>query len=280
MRLGGCLAKQYSDVESWLRDVKAIGYKAVTFPLPPGSDRSEIGEYVAAMKENDISNAEVGAWSNPLSNDAEERLAAMRKNVAALELAEETGARCCVNIAGSRGTVWDGPHPLNISEETFGMIVKNTREIIDAVKPVKTKYTLETMPWIFPDGPESYLRLMDAMERDAFGVHMDICNTVNSPERYFKITEFIDKNFDLLGGKALSIHLKDIRLSQKLTVHLDEALPGEGNMDFARIFKRAAGLAPDTTLIIEHLHSNEDYAKAYAHLRGVIKSAGLEEYLV
>lgn len=273
------MANQYKSADEWIGDVKAIGYKAVTFPLSPGAASSEIGEYLAAMRENDVVNAEVGAWSNPLCEDAAERREVIRANVAALELAEETGARCCVNIAGSRGTVWDGPHRLNMSDETFKMIVANTREIIDAVKPVKTKYSLETMPWIFPDGPESYLRLADAIEREEFGIHLDICNTVNSIDRYFNISEFIDRNFDLLGDKTLSIHLKDIKLSDKLTVHLDEVLPGRGAMDFAKIFKRASALAPDVTLIIEHLHSNEDYAAAFKYLRSVVSSNGLDAFL-
>ena len=279
MRLGGCLAGEFKSVEDWLRAVQDIGYKAVTFPLPPGADRYAIHEYVEAMRENDISNAEVGAWSNPLSPDKAVREAAMRQNIAALELAEETGARCCVNIAGSLGDNWDGPDKMNLAPETFDIIVKNTRAIIDAVKPVKTKYTLETMPWIFPDSPESYQSLLEAIDREAFGVHLDISNTINCPERYFGITKFIDRSFDILGGKIISIHLKDIKLSSKMTVHLDEVQPGEGDMDFARIFKRAAGLDRGVTMIIEHLGSNVDYAKAYNYLRGIITEAGLDSYL-
>lgn len=280
MRLGGCLAGNYKNLDDWLRTVKDIGYKAVVFPLPPGSDRSEVNEYVAAMRENDILNAEVGAWSNLLSHDPLEREAAVRKNISALELAEETGARCCVNIAGSMSDAWDGPSRNNLTRETFDMIVRNTKMIIDAVKPEKTKYTLETMPWIFPDSPEGYLRLYEAIDRKEFGVHLDICNMINSPKRFFWITEYINHSFGLLGNMTRSIHLKDIRLSQKMTVHIEEVQPGEGEMDFARLFTHAAKLERDVTLIIEHLQSNEDYAKAYAFFRKVIAGAGLEACLV
>ena len=281
MRLGGCLAGGgYRDVDEWLQAILKIGYRATTFPLAPGTDRAEINEYVAAMRENDITNAEVGAWSNPLSPVAEEREAAMRKNIAALELAEETGARCCVNTAGSRSTVWDGPQKYNLTEETFEMIVKNTQAIIDAVKPKNTKYTLETMPWIFPDSPENYKRLVEAIDRKTFGVHLDICNMINCPERYFGISTFIDHSFDLLGGMTVSIHLKDVALLRKMTVHIDEVLPGEGDMDFKRVFGRTAKLDHEITMIIEHLSNNDEYAKAYNYLRGVITDARLDKYLV
>jgi len=267
-------------VDEWLRLVKGIGYRAVTFPLQPGADRAEIKEYVAAMKENGIANAEVGAWSNPLSHDEAERDAAMRKNITALELAEETGARCCVNIAGSRGPAWDGPSNLNLTQETFDMTVKNTQAIIDAVKPVNTKYSLETMPWICPDSPESYLRLIGAIDRKAFGVHLDLCNMINCPARYFGITEFVDHSFDLLGDEIISIHMKDIKMSRKMTLHLDEVQPGEGDMDFVKLFTRAAQLDGEVTLIIEHLQNNELYDKAFKHLKGIVESAGLGAKLI
>jgi sugar phosphate isomerase/epimerase len=279
MRLGGCLAGGFKNVDEWLRAVLDIGYKAVTFPLPPEADRAEVREYADAMRENDITNAEVGAWSNPLSPDAAEREAAMRKNIAALELAEETGSLCCVNIAGSLSSAWDGPQMFNLKQETFDRIVKNTQTIIDAVKPVKTKYSLETMPWIFPDSPENYLRLIKAIDREAFGVHLDICNMINCPERYFGITGYVGHSFDLLGDAIISIHLKDVKLSRKMTVHIDEVQPGEGDMDFITLFKRAAKLDAGVTMIIEHLSSNEDYAKAFRYLRSVIASAGLDAYL-
>jgi len=280
MRLGGCLAGGYRNVDEWLRIVRKIGYKAVVFPLSPDADRSEIKEYVSAMAENDIVNAEVGAWSNLLSHNNTERETAMRHNIAALELAEETGARCCVNIAGSRSDSWDGPSKNNLTRETFDMIVRNTKMIIDAVKPEKTKYTIETMPWVFPDSPEGYLRLYEAIDRREFGIHLDICNMINSPKRYFWISEYINHSFGLLGNMTRSIHLKDIKLSRKMTVHIDEVQPGEGEMDFERIFSHASKLDRDVTMIIEHLGGNEDYARAYQYLHGVIIGAGLGDSLV
>jgi len=275
MLLGGCLAGGFRNADEWLRIVKDIGYKAVTFPLQPEADRAEALEYAAAMRENGIVCAEVGAWSNPLSRDAAERGAAMRKNVAALELAEEIGARCCVNIAGSLSAAWDGPHKDNLTPETFNMIVKNTQAIIDAVKPVKTKYTLETMPWAYPDSAESYRDLIAAIGRAAFGVHLDICNMVNGIGRYFNNAQLIDRCFDLLGDTIVSVHLKDVKLSQKMTVHIDEVQPGEGDIDLSRIFVRCADLDPGLTLIIEHLKSNEDYASAFSFFMSIIKNSGL-----
>ena len=103
--------------------------------------------------------AEVGCWSNPISPDEPTRRAALELCKARLELADRVGARCCVNLAGSRGETWDGPHPDNLSPATFALVVDTVREIIDAVQPRRTFYTLEPMPWSFPDSPDSYLEL-------------------------------------------------------------------------------------------------------------------------
>ena len=45
------------------------------------------------------------------------------------------------------------------------MIVETTRQIIDAVKPTRTYYTLETMPWAYPDSARSYAQLLEAIDR-------------------------------------------------------------------------------------------------------------------
>ena len=89
-----------------------------------------------------------------------------------LEIANRVGAKCCVNIAGSRGDKWDGPHQDNMTEDTFTLIVDTVRTIIDSVKPKRTFYTLEPMPWIHPYDPDSYLRLIKAIDRPEFGVHL------------------------------------------------------------------------------------------------------------
>jgi len=106
--------------------------------------------YVKAAQDANLIIGEVGAWSNPISKNEKEREEAFQKNIEGLALADEVGANCCVNIAGSRGDSWAGPHRDNLSEKTFDLIVETVRKIIDEVQPRRTFYTLETMPFTFP----------------------------------------------------------------------------------------------------------------------------------
>jgi sugar phosphate isomerase/epimerase len=242
----------------------------------PDADARTIRAYELVAVEADIVIAEVGAWSNPLSPDPEQRRAAMEKNVAALALADEIGARCCVNISGSRGQVWDGPHPDNLTPETFEMIVEVVREIVDAVQPKRAFYTLETMPWMYPDSADSYLDLIKAIDRRQVAVHLDPVNIVCSPQRYYGNAALLRECFAKLGPWIVSCHAKDIRLSDQLTVHLDEVGPGEGELDYVVYLSELDKLAdPDVPLILEHMHTAQEYQAGAAFVRGVAQQVGV-----
>ena len=275
MRLGGPVSG-YSDPDSWIRAIQAKGYRAASCPVQADADGDVIGDYRRAAAEANIVIAEVGAWSNPLGPDGSDRAAAMDKCKAGLQLAEEIGARCCVNISGSRGTRWDGPDAANLTQETFDRIVATVREIIDAVKPTRTCYALEPMPWMYPDSPDSYVSLIEAIDRVGFGVHLDPVNMVNCPARYFGNAELLRACFDKLGPHIRSCHAKDIILRDNLTVHLDEGRPGSGAMDYGVYLEELSKLDPDTPLILEHLDSEEEYTQGAEFIRSVAAEVGCE----
>jgi sugar phosphate isomerase/epimerase len=278
MRLGGPISVEAYTPARWIAALQTKGYTAAYCPVTSDADRATVQAYAKAAEEADIIIAEVGAWSNPLSDDAQTRQEALTKCQAQLALADEIGARCCVNIAGSRGEIWDGPHPDNLTRETFDMIVEVVRTIIDAVKPKRTYYTLEPMPWIYPDSADSYLRLIEAIDRSQFGVHVDPVNVVCSPQRYFKNGDLIRTWLTKLGPYIRSCHAKDILLSPKLTVHLDEVRPGLGALDYGVYLQELNQLDPDTPLMLEHLKLDSDYDLAREYVQGVAAELGLTFY--
>ncbi|MCU0521654.1 MAG: sugar phosphate isomerase/epimerase [Anaerolineae bacterium] len=275
MRLGGSIFTEHLTPERWVATLRASGYSAAYCPVGAEADRATIEAYAQAASDADIAIAEVGAWSNPMSADPAEAQAAMEKCQTQLALADEIGARCCVNISGSRGQPWDGPHPDNLTSETFAMVVEITRAIIDAVKPRRTFYTLEPMPWMFPDTANSYLALLKAVDRDAFGAHIDMVNVINSPHAYFGNSDLIGEWFAKLGPHIRSCHAKDTLLSTKLTTHLDEVRPGRGNLDYRRLLRELDKLDRDTPLMIEHLSKEEDFRLSAEYIRGVASEIGL-----
>jgi sugar phosphate isomerase/epimerase len=267
MRLGGPIFAKNLDPIEWATTVRAQGYSAANCPVNEDADDATVRAYRRAAEAADVVIAEVGAWSNPISPDPQERREALALCQARLDLADRIGARCCVNIAGSRSALWSGPHPDNLAEETFDLIVETVREILDAVRPVRTTYALETMPWVYPDSADSYLRLIEAIDRPTLAVHLDPVNLIHSPRRYFENAALLRECFQKLVPRIVSCHAKDITLSNELTVHLDEARPGLGGLDYGVYLCELSNLSDDTPLMLEHLPDEREYRLAAQHIR-------------
>ncbi len=277
MRLGGPIFADWDDAASWAVAVREAGFSAAVCPLQPDADNDTVRAFAEAAAAADIAIAEVPAFGcNPISGDRQERAEAIRTCISRLELAERIGARCCVNVAGSRGPAWAGAHPDNLTEKTFDMTVASVREIIDAVRPTRTYYTLETMPWIFPHTPDSYLELIRAVDREAFAVHLDPVNLVTSPEVAYNTGVLIRECLEKLGPRIRSCHGKDIQLRDRLTVHLDEVRPGTGLLDYQTFLRGLDALEDDVPLILEHLPDEDEYARAADYIRHVAAEAGVE----
>ncbi|HVW85271.1 MAG TPA: TIM barrel protein, partial [Bryobacteraceae bacterium] len=193
-----------------------------------------------------------------------------------LALAEAVGARCCVDIAGSYNPdYWYGAHPKNLSKEFLDATVENCRKVIDAVRPKQTVFTIEMMPWSIPNGPDSYLELIRAVDRKGFGVHMDVCNAVNSPERFYQNGALIDDLFRKLGRWIASCHAKDLAWIPEYNVHFQEVVPGRGVMDYTTYLQNVAMLPVDAPLMLEHLKTSAEYDEGRAWIRKTAMQAGV-----
>jgi sugar phosphate isomerase/epimerase len=274
MRLGAPL-HHFDSPDTWVEALQTAGYRASYCPVKAGASMEEIRAYESAAEAADIVIAEVGVWNNPLSPDEATRQNAIAFNQQQLALADEIGARCCVNIAGSRGEQWDGPHPDNFSAETFDLIVQTVQTIIDAVKPKRTFYTLETMPWIVPDSVESYLELIKAIDRPQFAAHLDPVNIISSPRLYYNNGAFLEDCFAKLGPYIKACHAKDTIIRGHLTVHLDEVRPGLGTLDYRTLLRCMDRLPdPDVPFMLEHLPQGE-YEPAAAYVREIAAAEGI-----
>jgi len=277
MRLGAPIYNCPADDPSrWALMHRNAQYGAAYCPVNADTDEALCRAYVETARKADLVIAEVGAWSNPLSDDPKMAQDAMDRCQKQLALAEKIGAKCCVNIAGSRNPKqWDGPHPTNFSADTFDRIVETVRKIIDAVKPARTFYTLEPMPWVLPDSPDNYLQLIKAIDRKAFAVHLDPVNMINCPARMYDTAGFLRECFEKLGRHIVSCHAKDITYSNKLTLHLDECLPGTGVMDYAVFLTLCEALDPNMPVMLEHLPKEEDYRLAADFVKQKAKAVGV-----
>ena len=261
MRFGAPVFDEYKNAEEWALVHKKYGYNAAYCPI--GADRLDLkDEYITAAEKHDIIIAEVGAWSNPMSLNPDERKKAIENCKTQLHLADEIGAKCCVNIAGNLGERWDGHSPENFTQKAFDLIVETTRDIIDSVNPKRTFYTLEMMPWMYPCDEDSYLDLIQAIDRKQFAVHLDVVNTINSPVKYYDTPGVIKNCFAKLGKYIKSIHIKDMIMSQEMTTHLTEIIVGKGNFCHKTLVEEVKKCDENIPMMLEHLSSKEEYIEA------------------
>lgn len=276
MRFGGFIFKKWNTPEEWAQAAIEAGYSAVYFPVNHTADQKTIDGYKNAAEAADLVICEIGVWNNTLERDPEKRRANIDYAVRQLELADYVKANCCVNISGSYGEQWDGHHPDNLTRRAFDEIVQTTQTIIDRVNPRYTAYSLEPMPWMYPDTADSYLELIKAIDRKGFAAHLDPVNIICSPQLYYRNGEVIREWFDKLGSSIRSCHAKDTRMSGKLTVHLDECRPGTGALDYKAYLECLSKLDDRVCLMLEHMTEEIDYVEATKHLKALASGMGLK----
>ena len=274
LRLGGPVFLKSDDPAELAREHRRLGYSAAYVPRVEASDTDKIAAIRKAFTDQNVVIAEVGAWVNMLDSDPEKRKKNITYVTERLALADAVGAINCVNIGGSYSkTQWDGPDKRNVTKEYFDATVENCQKIIDAVKPKKAKFSLEMMGWSLPDGPDSYLKFIKAIDRPAFGAHIDMANILNSPERFYNNKALINETFKKLGPWITSCHAKDVIGKE---VHLAEAMPGKGGMDYAAYLLNVVSLSHQAPFMLEHLRTPEEYDQARQFVMGKAAELGIQ----
>ncbi|MFN8007847.1 MAG: sugar phosphate isomerase/epimerase [Terriglobia bacterium] len=277
IRLGGLIFSTSQDPEELARVHKKLGYRAAYCPKASAGDSSRLTAIEKAFAAEGIVIAEVGRWVNLMDADNQKRRANLEYVTDGLAVADQVGALCCVDIAGSMNpTVWYGPHPDNLSPAFFDAAVENARKIIDAVKPRRARFCYEMMGWTVPDSPDNFLKLLKAVDREAFAVHLDPCNIVNSPIHFYRNTELLNECFEKLGPWIVSCHAKDLSWEPEYNIHFREVRPGTGSLDYRTYLKRLAALPHHPPLMLEHLPNAEEYDRARLYLFELGNTLGIE----
>ena len=277
LRLGGPVFLETQDPALLAKEHRRLGYGAAYCPeFASLEDIKAIREIERSFAAENVIVAEVGAWRNMLDPDSAKRRANLEYVTQRCALADEIGARCCVDIAGSfNKDSWYGPDPHNLSHEFFEQTVENCRSILDHVKPKRTKFTIEMMGWSLPDGPDAYLDLIKAVDRKAFAVHLDVCNGINSPRRFYENAQFIRECFKKLGPWIVSCHGKDLKWIVEYNVRFQEVAPGKGQIDYGTYLEEIARLGRDVPLMLEHLTSSAEYDAGRRYVQEIATSRGL-----
>lgn len=272
MKLGISSRLEHTTPQDWASKHKALGLESVVFPVSCLDGEDCVMAYKKAADDAGLIVAEVGIWRNTLAADPQERRQWIDYSIQQLRMADEIGAKCCVNVVGTPyGPRWDGGYRNNFSKELWQMAISMIREIIDTARPKHTKFCIESMPWMIPSTPDEYLKLIEEVDRTEFGTHLDVVNMITSPQKHFFNDEFLHECFEKLKGTICSCHLKDIRLKEEYTFQLEECACGQGTLDLELYARLADAENPDMPMIIEHLTTDEEYAASVKYVRNRLR---------
>ncbi len=257
---------------------KAKGFRAAYAPIVDLKDGERIRAIRSAFAKEDIVIAEAGYWENLIDLDPTMRAFHRKKMVETLALAEELGARCAVDTFGS---YCYGPNnlkhsPKNFSEEAFEEAVYLARYFIDEVKPKTAHFTYEIFPFDVVDSPSSIARLLKAVDRKQFGVHLDLANLMNCPRAIWNGAAVMDECIKLFADRIVTSHGKDVKLREPaISVIIDEVMPGTGHMDIGAFVRGLHRLPQEVPLMLEHLGNEQEYDQGIAHYRKVALAEGI-----
>jgi sugar phosphate isomerase/epimerase len=276
LRSGGA---PFADPLQVARRYREKGFRAARVPRIDMKDPASVKATREAFKKEGVILAEIGYWDNLLDTDGETRAFHRARVLEALYAAEELGAVCAVDILGSYchgngNSVHVGE---NFSDEAFEAAVEIARYFIDTVKPRTAFFCYEIFPFDITDSPESLERLIRAVDRSQFGVHLDLCNLINSPRAYFNSGAIAKDCVRRFGDRIVSCHVKDIKLKEpSISVILEEVPMGEGNIDLKTFMRQIEGLSRPVPFMMEHLHGEAAYDAAAEKIRAAGKELGID----
>ena len=274
IRIGGPVFAPVDTPEQFVRHLREQGFAATYHPR--FADPVLLREAVAALAEADIVIAETGAFGiNVLDPDAGQRECNIAEICRRLESADSIGSLCCVAHGGwVGGNSFNKHHPDNFSARSVDNLVAAVQRIIDTVQPRRAKFVLETESRYLPDSADLYLEILQAVDRPAFGAHLDPVNITSSPRRFYGSGDFIRDCFAKLGPHLVSCHAKDTQMPRHVQVRFDETFAGNGSLDYHAYFTELAKLDADVPLMIEHVNARQlrwatDYLYEQAARAGV-----------
>ncbi|HLV37358.1 MAG TPA: sugar phosphate isomerase/epimerase family protein [Spirillospora sp.] len=168
-----------------------------------------------------------------------------------------------------------GPHPLNYAPETEDRLVRSLSEIAEACETYQMPIALEVHVTTTLRDAETIRRLIERTGSSWIRVNADLVNFIPDFKTAYDTTTMINHVFDVLGPYIITAHLKDVVVDEPLVVHISEARPGTGLLDWDTLFRRFEALLPDGYALIEHLTDYQDVMLARDFVVGKLNALNI-----
>ena len=285
MRLGVCgmLPADFRTINHHHLDaIRALGLTGAAFH-GAGDQLSDVQtaqcqqvSKVYAECEMDQPQFGIGFGECLFDHDAQVRAFVISKIKRGIEVARELNAHTCLIRTGSLNPAGSySPCKENFEPESRQRLIETLKTIAAKAEEEGVTIVIETHALTIMGSPETNKEILEAVGSDRMSVVMDYVNHFQSLHQVYNSTERLTHIFDLMGPISTVAHCKDIRVDSGLVLHINEEVPGDGELDMVTALKRWQELYPDGYMLLEHL-GNDRYPHAAANVRRICSEANIE----
>ena len=167
------------------------------------------------------------------------------------------------------------PAPENHEPGRVDVLIDTLSRVAKKAEEEGMTVVIETHVLTIMGSPEINRQVIDAVDSDRLRVVMDFVNHFQSLAQVYDSTDRLNHIFDVMGPISTVSHIKDISLEPGFVLHMNEEVPGAGELDLVTAVRRWEALHPEGYMLVEHL-PEEKIPTAVANVRRIAAEAGVE----
>ncbi len=275
--IGGMMPKTMPEVDSAvLAPIKRLGFtgECWSFEEPMEVSLEEVDRFRSTMAEGGVELVQVSAIHPDLVHPEEsQRQAGIEAMQRMCLIASRAGAHLLYVRPGSlnpRGPWY--PHPQNRHPHVMERLIDSLKELVKAAEQHAVLLSMEGHVLSPLYSVERVKEVIEAVDSETLRFNADPVNLVGGIPEAYDTTSVVNHLFDVLGPFIVAAHIKDFECQDRLVLHLDETVLGDGLLDQVTFLRRMQEACPEGYVIIEHL-DDEDIPRAKVALDAAAEKA-------
>ena len=169
------------------------------------------------------------------------------------------------------------PHPDNHQPGRRALLLESLRWLAEAAEAIGQTVAVETHLLTIMNSPEFNRAIIRDVGSTRLRVVMDYVNHFQALHQVYDSKARLRHIFDCMGPISAIGHCKDISVRDGFVTHMDEEIPGEGELDLATALRLWHDGHPDGYMMLEHL-PNDKYPLAAANVHRILEKEGIPVY--
>lgn len=148
------------------------------------------------------------------------------------------------------------PHPYNRTAEAKSNLIASLREVAPVAEGEGIYLGMEGHQLVTLDGPETMRDVLDAVGSPRVKTDLDPVNWITL-STIFGTGDALRHMLRTVGHHVIGGHAKDVRIEDRLVVHINECAAGTGLLDYPTFLQEVEAVGTDLPLVVEHCATEE-----------------------